>query len=279
MMIFFYQWSSPQERAEGCLWPVGLAFTQMWILIDQGNTGTMRLMWWSGATRWARTDSNISLELNPILQDDYQLVRKLGRGKYSEVFESININNNEKCVVKTLKPVKKKKIKREIKILENLRGGTNVISLHGVVKVWPYSSKLSFYQNQFRTLSAEPQPWYSSMSTTQTSSSSIKPWQTTIFEVLFFDNVKEISFQFLIEGYLYELLRALDYCHSMGIMHRDVKPHNVMIDHENRRWENNILRISRIHLTATQAATNRLGPGWVLPPWPGVQRQGCITIL
>ena len=63
------------------------------------------------------------------------MVRKLGRGKYSEVFESININNNEKCVVKTLKPVKKKKIKREIKILENLRGGTNVISLHGVVKV------------------------------------------------------------------------------------------------------------------------------------------------
>ena len=67
-------------------------------------------------------------------QDDYQLVRKLGRGKYSEVFESINVTNQEKCVVKTLKPVKKKKIKREIKILENLRGGTNVIALHGVVK-------------------------------------------------------------------------------------------------------------------------------------------------
>ena len=67
-------------------------------------------------------------------QDDYQLVRKLGRGKYSEVFESINITNNEKCVVKTLKPVKKKKIKREIKILENLRGGTNIITLLGVVK-------------------------------------------------------------------------------------------------------------------------------------------------
>ena len=82
----------------------------------------------------------------------------MGRGKYSEVFESININNNEKCVVKTLKPVKKKKIKREIKILENLRGGTNVISLHGVVKVWPDSSKLSFYLQNFRILSAEPQP-------------------------------------------------------------------------------------------------------------------------
>jgi len=86
-------------------------------------------------------------------QDDYQLVKKLGRGKYSEVFEAINITNNEKCVVKILKvliliyhylpfdslssfpqPVKKKKIKREIKILENLRGGPNIIALQAVVK-------------------------------------------------------------------------------------------------------------------------------------------------
>lgn len=98
-------------------------------------------------------------------QDNYQLVKKLGRGKYSEVFEAVNVSSNEKCVVKILKvrvnfslslcfipfliiianlqstlfhlslqPVKKKKIKREIKILENLRNGPNIITLQAVVK-------------------------------------------------------------------------------------------------------------------------------------------------
>lgn len=58
----------------------------------------------------------------------------LGRGKYSEVFEGINIVNYQKCVIKVLKPVKKKKIKREIKILQNLAGGPNVVALLDVVR-------------------------------------------------------------------------------------------------------------------------------------------------
>lgn len=35
--------------------------------------------------------------------------------------------------------------------------------------------------------------------------------------------------------YIFELLKALDYSHSNGIMHRDVKPHNVMIDHDQKQ--------------------------------------------
>lgn len=58
----------------------------------------------------------------------------MGRGKYSDVFEVINKMNEEKCVIKFLKFVKKKKIKWEIKVLNNLWGGVNIIILLVVVR-------------------------------------------------------------------------------------------------------------------------------------------------
>lgn len=44
------------------------------------------------------------------------------------------ITNNQRCIIKILKPVKKKKIKREIKILQNLTNGPNIIKLLDVVR-------------------------------------------------------------------------------------------------------------------------------------------------
>lgn len=134
-------------------------------------------------------------------QEKYEVVKKIGRGKYSEVFASYNVTNNTKCVIKVLKPVKRKKIRREIKILQNLSGGTNVIQLLDIVR--------------------DPQ--------SKTPS-------------LIFEHVNNIDFKVLyptltdfdIRYYMFELLKALDFCHSNGIMHRDVKPHNVMIDHERK---------------------------------------------
>jgi len=135
-------------------------------------------------------------------QDDYEVVRKVGRGKYSEVFEGIHSANSEKCVIKILKPVKKKKIKREIKILQNLTGGPNIIKLLDIVR--------------------EPQ--------SKTPSLIFEYVNNTDFKVLY-----PILTDYDVRYYILELLKALDYCHSQGIMHRDVKPHNVMIDHEKRQ--------------------------------------------
>jgi casein kinase II subunit alpha len=60
---------------------------------------------------------------------------------------------------------------------------------------------------------------------------------------LIFEYVNNTDFKVLypvltdydVRYYILELLKALDFCHSQGIMHRDVKPHNVMIDHEKRQ--------------------------------------------
>lgn len=134
-------------------------------------------------------------------QEDYEVIRKIGRGKYSEVFEGINVTNNCMCVIKILKPVKKKKIKREIKILQNLCGGENIIQLLDVVR--------------------DPQ--------SKTPSLIFEYVNNTDFKVLY-----PTLTDYDIRYYMNELLKALDCCHSNGIMHRDVKPHNVMIDHGKR---------------------------------------------
>lgn len=135
-------------------------------------------------------------------QSDYEVVRKIGRGKYCEAFEAINIKNNARCVVKVLKPVKKKKIKRELKILQNLAGGINVVTLLDVVR---------------DPLSKTPSLVFEYVDNTE-------------FRVLYAKFTESD-----IRYYLFELLKALDFCHSRGIMHRDVKPHNIMIDHSKKQ--------------------------------------------
>jgi casein kinase II subunit alpha len=67
-------------------------------------------------------------------QQNYEIIRKLGRGRYSEVFEGIDVSANRSVVIKALKPIKRKKIKREVKILINLASGPNIIELLDIVR-------------------------------------------------------------------------------------------------------------------------------------------------
>lgn len=161
----------------------------------------------------ARVYSNVNAKLPPSYwdyetlsikwgsQDIYEIVEKVGRGKYSEVFSGINVARHERCIIKVLKPVRSKKIKREVKILQNLSGGPNIIQLKDLV-IEPESRTPAFIFELVENVD-----------------------HRTLYPTLSDLDVRH---------YVFQLLRALEFSHSHGIMHRDVKPHNVMIDPQTR---------------------------------------------
>ena len=98
-------------------------------------------------------------------------------------------------VIKVLKPVRIPKINREIAILQELKGGPNITQILDIVRD-PDSLSIALIMNYNEN-----------------------------------DNVKTIADQMTTKDiaiYIYGVLKALAYAHKLGIMHRDVKPGNIM---------------------------------------------------
>lgn len=134
--------------------------------------------------------------------EPYEIKRTLGRGKYSDVFEGMDSRTNDPVVIKILKPVRKVKISREISILQIMKGGPHIINL----------------------LDCCLDP--------QTNTPSL------IFEYLSSTNLKAIMNSLTLEDikiYTYQVFEALHYCHSHGILHRDIKPMNLIVDTQTKQ--------------------------------------------
>lgn len=132
--------------------------------------------------------------------NNYSVTTRIGRGKYSNVFAGHDRDGN-KVVIKVLKPVRIPKINREIAILEALRGGPNISQLCDVVRDED-SGSISLILDY--SINHDVKALYTKMTSND------------------------------ISRYIYCVLKALSFSHHRGIMHRDVKPGNIMWNMETK---------------------------------------------
>ncbi|KAJ3438327.1 casein kinase ii subunit alpha [Anaeramoeba flamelloides] len=128
----------------------------------------------------------------------------IGRGRYSDVYRGQHPETKKWVAIKALKPNDEDKIKREIQVLQKLQGGPNIIKL------------LDIIPNTKDLFSNEP---------------------SLVFELLGTENIRHLAKEFTDEElrlFTYKLLGALEYSHSHGIIHRDLKIKNIVMNAEDK---------------------------------------------
>ena len=137
------------------------------------------------------------------IKDKYEMGKKLGSGSYGQVYLCINKRTKEKVAVKVIKKGKKnnnlnQNIIQEIDILKILEH-SNIINLFEF-----YEGKFNYYLVTEYCMNGN------------------------LFD--FIRKSPNLISESRASVILFQILSAINYCHSKKIIHRDIKPENIMLD-------------------------------------------------
>ncbi|KAI3768547.1 hypothetical protein L2E82_19331 [Cichorium intybus] len=176
----------------------------------------------------------------PLKSDSFQRFEKIGQGTYSCVYRARHIESGKMVALKKVRfdillPESIKFMAREIRILRTL-DHPNIIKLEGII-----TSRLSrniyfvfeYMEHDLSGLLSSP-------------------------DIKFSDSQ--------IKCYMRQLLNGIEHCHSHGILHRDIKSANILVNNEG------FLKIADFGLAnfhcprSTQSMTSHVVTLWYRPP-------------
>ncbi|XP_050128949.1 probable serine/threonine-protein kinase At1g09600 [Malus sylvestris] len=176
----------------------------------------------------------------PLKADSFEKLEKIGQGTYSSVYRARDLDSNKIVALKKVRfanmdPESVRFMAREILILRRL-DHPNIMKLEGLITSRVSGSLylvFEYMEHDLAGIAARP-------------------------------GVKFTEAQ--IKCYMQQLLRGLEHCHSHGILHRDIKGSNLLIDHYGN------LKIADFGLATfyrprqKQPLTSRVVTLWYRPP-------------
>ncbi|GMH04463.1 hypothetical protein Nepgr_006302 [Nepenthes gracilis] len=137
-----------------------------------------------------------------VLHGKYELGRLLGHGTFAKVYHARNLQNGKSVAMKVVgkeKVIKvgmMEQVKREISVMKKVKH-PNIVELHEVL-----ASKSKIYFAMELVRGGE------------------------LFTKVSKGKLKEDAAR----AYFFQLISAIDFCHSRGVYHRDLKPENLLLD-------------------------------------------------